>query len=118
MFGLRSASNDLPVKKPWTSATSSHVVCNYFDNKLCAGHISHQACEGKDTKLSENYTSHMVFTIHTSHMHHLKIHNKSMSEVHRKLKTVIDDECMVAAQLPNPNCPEEDLTVVPCLYCC
>ena len=64
-LGLVSVVDGKPIKKPWTLATSNWFVYNEFDGKRCNHRPEeHAKCEGKDTKLSENYTNAMVDTLH------------------------------------------------------
>lgn len=57
----------VPVKKPWTIATTSPSIVNNLGKFLCPGpdrHPIHSPCAGKLTKASENYTDDMVKSVH------------------------------------------------------
>ena len=69
-LGLRSASTNLPIKKPWTVATTSSVMAQHFDKRQCPGvgeHPSHCPCAGSETRKTESYTREMVDIIHAAH---------------------------------------------------
>ena len=63
-FGLTSKSTNMPIKKPWTFATDNPEVLTLFEGCKCPGHINHSQCEGKDTKITENYTIHLCIRLH------------------------------------------------------
>ena len=57
----------VPVKKPWTVATTSPSIVKNLEKFLCPGpdqHPVHSPCAGKLTKASENYTDDMVNSVH------------------------------------------------------
>ena len=63
-FGLQSSTNHLPIRKPWTFATSNAEIYDAFHGCKCPGHEHHQQCEGSHTKSTENYTAAMVSKLH------------------------------------------------------
>jgi hypothetical protein len=63
-FGLTSKSTHMPIKKPWTFATDNPEILTLFEGCKCPGHSNHSQCEGKDTKLTENYTIHLCLRLH------------------------------------------------------
>ena len=66
-LGLVSTRNGLPIRKPWTVATTCKQLREDLIKHACPGieaHPQHQPCEGRDTKLTENYTDEMVRVIH------------------------------------------------------
>ena len=66
-LGLVSVRNGLPIRKPWTVATTCSQLREGLGRFECPGteiHPVHQPCEGRDTKLTESYTDHMVKIVH------------------------------------------------------
>ena len=106
MLGIKSASSGLPIKKPWTIATSSKSLYDEFNNVLCMNHSSHAPCEGKDTKLTENYSVMFANRVHSAHCKHLSFHAKSIRRLSNKIKSrskEASDAC-VAVELHSSNC--------------
>jgi len=64
MYGLRAEHSKTknPIKKPWR-VVSWRVKIDGLDRK-CDGSHEHDKCEGKDTKLTQLYTSQIVGTIY------------------------------------------------------
>ena len=62
--GLISARTGLPVKKPWTIATSSPRVAEELGKFQCPGHEVHEPCAGAETKRTEAYTPEMAQAVH------------------------------------------------------
>ena len=69
-LGLTSVVNHLPIKKPWTIASTCPAIPNMFRNMTCDGTHEHTPCAGKDIKLSEDYTPIMAKLIHRAHKCH------------------------------------------------
>ena len=60
-----------PILKPWTIATTCDTDVRYL-SKRCPGgpaHRNHAACEGKETKLTEEYTWPLVNAVPVSYTH-------------------------------------------------
>ena len=56
-----------PIKKAWTIATNDHYLLQGLNGKLCPGkhvHLVHTKCEGKYTKMTEEYTFELTDIIH------------------------------------------------------
>ena len=65
-----TAENGIPIKKPWTVATSSKKLADRLGKYQCAGpsvHLMHHPCAGKETKRTEGYTDEMAEEIHAAH---------------------------------------------------
>ena len=61
--GLHS-SKGVPIKKPWTVATSSPKLFDRFEPLRCTNDHEHCPCAGGETKRTELYTDTMVGHIH------------------------------------------------------
>ena len=64
--GLRSEGG-IPIKKPWTIATTSGAIHDLLGKFRCPGkdvHPEHAACAGRETKRTENYTLAMADAVH------------------------------------------------------
>eukprot|EP00972_Heterocapsa_arctica_P088063 12984163-Heterocapsa_arctica.AAC.1 len=62
-----TAEDGLPIKKPWTVATSSKNIADRLSEHQCPGpatHGVHHPCAGKETKRTEEYTTEMVKVVH------------------------------------------------------
>jgi hypothetical protein len=80
--GLRSDRSGLPVKKPWTIATTSPAMIDHLRNFRCPGpreHPEHEPCAGPETKKSELYTPIMTDAIH------MAIHEEAVSYSAKKV---------------------------------
>jgi hypothetical protein len=67
MFSLYSKVHEGKlIKNPWRISTTSHALYHSFNGHLCDKQHDHVPCAGKDTKITEEYTQHIVRTIHTS----------------------------------------------------
>ena len=56
--GLKSKEG-LPIRKPWTIATNHDTLWKVLNGHKCPGketHPEHQPCEGKHTRMTEEYT--------------------------------------------------------------
>ena len=65
-----TAEDGIPIKKPWTVATSSKKLADRLGQYQCPGtsvHLMHHPCAGKETKRTEGYTNEMAEAIHTAH---------------------------------------------------
>ena len=70
MFGLKSRSSGLPIKKPWTIVSNSSRILHQLRDKKCRSHPEHAPCEGSDTKATEEYTDSMARSIHDGFYRH------------------------------------------------
>jgi hypothetical protein len=67
MFSLYSKVHEGKlIKKPWRISTTAHALYHSFNGHLCDKQHDHVPCAGKDTKITKEYTQHIVKTIHTS----------------------------------------------------
>jgi hypothetical protein len=62
--GLRSAKTGLPIKKPWTIATTAPSIVAALGDFQCDGSHAHQPCAGSETKATESYTPEMAKAVH------------------------------------------------------
>ena len=63
---LKDETN-VPIKKPWTIATSSPSVAKRLSGLKCPGpdhHPEHRPCAGKLTKMTEGYTDVLTDILH------------------------------------------------------
>ena len=59
----------VPIKKPWTIATTSSAMVDHFNPMTCPGasdHPIHQPCAGQLTKGTEGYTDQMTDLVHAA----------------------------------------------------
>ena len=64
MLGL-TASDGLPIKKPWYSATNCLELISMLKGKVCKGHHErHTPCQGSETKRTEQYTPELARIVH------------------------------------------------------
>ena len=54
----------LPIKKPWTIATTSPVLHEVVGKLICPGQVVHEPCAGAETKRTEEYTDEMAEAVH------------------------------------------------------
>ena len=77
--GLKSSKSGLPVKKPWTIATTAPSVIEELSKFQCPGHDAHQACQGNEVKKTEAYTPQMAAAIHRAIREQAVGHRASVS---------------------------------------
>ena len=64
MLGL-TASDGLPIKKPWYIATNCSELLSMLKGKVCKGHHErHTPCQGSETKRTEQYTPELARIVH------------------------------------------------------
>ena len=64
MLGLASVVDGKPILKPWRLATNCPNLINKFRNLKCKGHKEHRPCEGRDIKITQEYTDKFVQLVH------------------------------------------------------
>ena len=67
--GLKSKEG-LPIRKPWTIATNHDTLWKVLNGHKCPGkelHPEHQPCEGKHTRMTEEYTDYFARLVHGAH---------------------------------------------------
>ena len=67
--GLTSSKDNVPIKKPWTVASTSPAIIDALNKFQCPGkelHPVHSPCSGAETKRTELYTPDMADAIHSA----------------------------------------------------
>ena len=99
MFSLYSKVHEGKlIKKPWRISTTSHALYHSFNGHLCDKQHDHVPCAGKDTKITEEYTQHIVKTIHTAWSKQAKTLRRRTDSINSRInptacaiKSVCDD---------------------------
>ena len=106
--GLKSVDN-IPIRKPWTLKTAHEGILKSFAKRRCPGkekHPSHQSCEGKHTRPTEEYTDYFARLVHGAFQNAPRIPKMSLAAISFHLDNQAADQLWECERSPVPRMPK------------